>query len=610
MKQLLALDSSHVALLLAAVSALLSICFAASVYRRAKTQRLRLEQRLECVLQMLRALSDEHSPEEQLLPLLRAVSHLVKAEYYACYLREGSSPVMRLRALCQQDDGGQKIEIGYSRLTAYDQSRFLPPLTLNCEDLPAEIALRSDGPQPQLLVPLAQHMGLVLIGPTKRCTTRQMAELGAWQVTVGPVLAAIAFQSNSHQAPDKQLVSNQAGCEPGEPKPLQQLLRLLQRLTQSDGSALMAEQDGKACLLAATDQQAERDLQDSHAISDLLALLGAREMLLLTPGTALHSQAPPSMVMLGDHLCLLSIPTPHHRAAALLWSAQPLILAEHQELLQRALLRRIAALIAAEGGADQAAPTTLSELRAAIGATEQLLPQSSRHSELVARYALAIAKELQLPEASCRSVALAALLHDIGMAALPTGLLTKPGTYSQAEHDLVMLHPDFGADVLSATLGDAQVANIVRQHHERWDGQGYPRGLAGDTISLEGRVLTTADLFVAKLSGRGYRKPLPFEQAIAAMRSAAGKQLDPQVTQALLDWYAKKAAALSDPFQPLAPCWVMRCCPDSLRLSCPAYTQREINCWRVPDADCDGRSGECASCMVYTEYIYRSRQAR
>ncbi len=610
MKQLLVPNGFDTLHLVAALLVLLCVWLAISLHRRATVHRTRVEKRLECVLEMLRTLNDDHPSEAQLLPLLRAISQIMQAEYYACYLLEASGQALRLRALYQQHDGGGSIEIGYSRLTSYDQNHYLPPLTLNSEVVPDGITLRPDREHPELLIPIGQGSGLVTIGPAKRCSPKQTQELSSWQETVGPVIAMIAARINSPKL-TKQQASAQAKAKLRNPAPLQRLLLLLEQLTHSDGSALIVEQNGKVRLLAATDQEAEQDLQDSSAISDLFALLDGRDRLRFEPGTVLYSQVPPVVVMLGDHLLLLRAPIPQYRVAVLLWSLQPMIPEEHQDLLQGVLLHGIASLISAEGeAADRVPPVPISRLRALIEATERLLPQTGRHSELVARYALAIAKELQLPEASCRNVALAALLHDVGMATLPTGVLSKPGLYSEEEHALVAIHPDFGADLLLSVIGDVQVANIVRQHHERWDGQGYPLRVAGEGILLEGRILAAADLFVAKLSGRSYRRPLYFGQAIAAVQSDAGKQLDPRVVQGLLDWYAKKAAVLADPFQPLAPCWVMLCCPDGIRQSCPAYAHREINCWRIHAADCNAHDGDCASCMVYTEYIYRSRQER
>jgi diguanylate cyclase (GGDEF)-like protein len=153
------------------------------------------------------------------------------------------------------------------------------------------------------------------------------------------------------------------------------------------------------------------------------------------------------------------------------------------------------------------------------------------HSERVAAVATAIGEQLQLPRAEVDLIRLAASLHDLGKLAIPEELLQKPAELTTAEWLVVRRHPEIGYRMLES-LGVAPVAEWVLHHHERWDGSGYPDGLAGEDIPLGSRIILVASAFDAMMFGRLYRRPLAREEALAEIERCAGSQFDPQVVRA------------------------------------------------------------------------------
>ncbi|HEU5362824.1 MAG TPA: diguanylate cyclase [Gaiellaceae bacterium] len=153
------------------------------------------------------------------------------------------------------------------------------------------------------------------------------------------------------------------------------------------------------------------------------------------------------------------------------------------------------------------------------------------HSERVAAVAAAIADQLRLPRAEVDLIRLAASLHDLGKLAIPEDLLQKPAELTTAEWLVVRRHPQIGHRMLES-LGVAPVADWVLHHHERWDGFGYPDGLAGEDIPLGSRIILVASAFDAMMFGRLYRRPLTREEAFAEIERCAGTQFDPQVVRA------------------------------------------------------------------------------
>lgn len=181
-------------------------------------------------------------------------------------------------------------------------------------------------------------------------------------------------------------------------------------------------------------------------------------------------------------------------------------------------------------------PTPLdSGSRALINALEARDPDTRRHSARVARFALAIARELGLDPSSVEAVRLGAELHDIGKIGVPDALLRRRGPLTPAEHRRVLEHTVIGEQILRPVMSDRPgVLAVVRSHHEWVDGSGYPDGLRGERIPLEARIVAVADSLDAMTSARPYRPPLPLSEAIRQLTVFSGVQFDPECVRALL----------------------------------------------------------------------------
>jgi putative nucleotidyltransferase with HDIG domain len=153
-------------------------------------------------------------------------------------------------------------------------------------------------------------------------------------------------------------------------------------------------------------------------------------------------------------------------------------------------------------------------------------PYTAGHQRRVAEIASAIAREMKWQENHVEALRLAALVHDIGKIAIPAEILTRPTGLREAEVLLMKEHPETGYQILKDIPFDSPVAEMVRQHHERMDGTGYPRGLKGDEIIIGARILAVADVLEATASPRPSRAARGFEAAIAEIERQAGTQFD------------------------------------------------------------------------------------
>jgi diguanylate cyclase (GGDEF)-like protein/putative nucleotidyltransferase with HDIG domain len=187
---------------------------------------------------------------------------------------------------------------------------------------------------------------------------------------------------------------------------------------------------------------------------------------------------------------------------------------------------------------------TIEALALAIDAKDQT---AHTHIRRVQVYATGIARSLGMSENEIKGVRTAALLHDIGKLAVPEHILSKPGPLTQEEFQKIRVHPQVGAEIISAVPFPYPVAPLILSHHERWDGKGYPQGLKAEEIPLGARILSVVDYFDALTSDRPYHKAMTHEAARALLQQEAGRALDPTVVAMFLNMEAELAALAGAP---------------------------------------------------------------
>lgn len=161
------------------------------------------------------------------------------------------------------------------------------------------------------------------------------------------------------------------------------------------------------------------------------------------------------------------------------------------------------------------------------------------HSQATGAWCRRLAEQMNLPPATTELIVQAGVLHDIGKIATPDSVLLKPGPLDEAEWVIMRRHAAFGADILQELPSLARCATIVRAHHERIDGAGYPDGLKGEEIPFEARVVAVADAFHAMISARPYRAPIGQREALDILKKGSGTQWDPTVVSAMVEMLEK-----------------------------------------------------------------------
>jgi response regulator RpfG family c-di-GMP phosphodiesterase len=201
----------------------------------------------------------------------------------------------------------------------------------------------------------------------------------------------------------------------------------------------------------------------------------------------------------------------------------------HETYLEQMIERRTEELDGALCSLGDAYRTTLRALVAALETRDQ---ETHGHSERVVSFSLRLGREFGLDREHMRSLEFGSLLHDIGKIGVPDAILRKPAPLTEEEWLEMRLHPAHGRQILSGIDFLEGASRVVAQHHERWDGSGYPLGLRGEAIDLNARIFAVADAFDAMTSDRVYRTGRTYEAALAELESCAGRQFDPRVVEA------------------------------------------------------------------------------
>ena len=166
---------------------------------------------------------------------------------------------------------------------------------------------------------------------------------------------------------------------------------------------------------------------------------------------------------------------------------------------------------------------------------------TGEHSRRVTLFALLLGRQLHLSAEDLEAIRFVTPLHDIGKIGIEDGILRKPGPLTPEEFDVMKTHTTLGAKILEDIPDLHRALSIVRSHHERWDGHGYPDGLAGEDIPLLARIVAVADSFDAMTFDTPYRRGIPIEEAFAELEKQQGEQFDPHVVSAFLQVREKVA---------------------------------------------------------------------
>jgi len=245
-----------------------------------------------------------------------------------------------------------------------------------------------------------------------------------------------------------------------------------------------------------------------------------------------------------------SFETAHFRENGTTFSLS--VLAKRIQWIERPAVLSIAKDITEQKRAEKFLNNTLERLRGVTGSVIQVIvaavefrdPYTAGHQKRVSDLGRAIATEMKLPDDHVEGIRIAGVIHDLGKISVPAEILSKPSKLNEMEFNLVKDHPLNGYGILKDVDFDWPIAEIVYQHHERLDGSGYPRGLKGEEILLEARILAVADVVEAMASHRPYRAALGLDAALEEITANRGSSTVPELSMPVSGSSAKETTRL------------------------------------------------------------------
>jgi diguanylate cyclase (GGDEF)-like protein len=453
------------------------------------------------------------------------------------------------------------------------------PLRCNDSETDPHVNLESsrrEGTRSTVVVPLHHErriVGVLQIMSPERYAFSAM-DVHTLQLMTGLITAAM---SHAAEYAAKQTMLAEA-IERAERDPLTGLLNHRAFHKRLEEAAEQAQQNGTTLAVAVMDLDNFKFFNDSYGHitgddvlrrvatalgaacgpDDVLARFGGDEFAILSPGIALE-EGPRLAAHLSAALGDVGYQPPGYDVAVpMSLSAGVAVFPQEGATRMDVVELADARLRRAKTGAgdnDQAdrlrdrlsnALEGFSMLDALVTAVDNKDRYTHRHCEDVLAYCLQIAAEVELDQETQDTIAVAALLHDVGKIGVPDSILRKPGRLTEEEFAAVQQHPVMGAVIVSAVPGLEATLDAIRHHHERWDGGGYPYGLRGLEIPLIARLMAVADAFSAMTTDRPYRKGMAQERALGVLEAGAGIQWDPEFVTAFLS-HRRRLASDSPP---------------------------------------------------------------
>jgi HD-GYP domain-containing protein (c-di-GMP phosphodiesterase class II) len=568
---------------------------------------------------LMKTLIDNFIPtlglEKNLDLILLKTQELVEAENYSFYIFNSSNKHFTLKAV-RQLINNENIAPSYSRLLPYEKERFSPPLSLPLDSVPSKASVIQAGDVPLICIPTKGGKGLIRIGPIKKVKKSLLKDLDYFGELLESPLNNLIDEEEQKRTYEVMRTSTKAvkyinNLFIHDNEYIKLLVQTCVKGVEPVSSLLIVQ--NQVIFTSGISNQLGKNLnENANKITSLKQLIGEKPFAIILNTNRIHGKLKELLgINVGNYSVYAQFTLTGKQYVLLLnFEKASAELEGVRQHLFKALLNNIQQFIKMKQDNPTVSLAYVELLKSIADMIDNTSPFTIGYSKLMSRYSMAIANELGLSEIQVKTIGLAAYLSNIGTIGLADGLLTKEGKYSEEEYEQMKLHSEVGATIVENTIVQDEVSKCIRYHHERIDGNGYPYRLRGEEIPVGSKIILIVQTFLAKINGRQYRDPLPFDEAIKLLRNAAGTQLDPQILHVFIGWYSKRRDIKLGQNKALGNCWDLSCSSQTICTGCPAYGVITKNCWEQDSNNCKAHGKSCKTCFIYTETQARLKNVK
>ncbi len=548
--------------------------------------------------------------------VFKMISSVIKADEYAFYLTDSKKSQFSLRSVRFKNEPDDKLNVAYSGLIPHKKMRHVFPLGISIEDVKSEIGIIEVDKEKILNVPVKGENALIQLKFRSKFSLNRKVKARLQNISkqLEPVVTMVLSIEQLNNKikileTSKQAIRSIVSIINGEGIYKMAIGLFAKTISAKGGFFLNQEDDGIELMVnAGFSNECELMFKyDSDLHLYLKEFLGDKKVAIISKNDSNFERIPVYLASEGARqLILFNVCYGKNPGIAGFWYDQIYDMDSYQISSLLLMFSKIAEVFKNPLRIADNSNDSIKTLKLISTLVDDLSPYTLGFSSLMEYYASGIANELKLPMNEIRDIELAAYLSNIGIAALSYDIFLAKGKYSEYDYEVIKLHSEVGADIIEAINGDVKVANMIRYHHERIDGCGYPYGIKDNDIPIGAKVLAIAQFFVAKISPRNFRDASTYDEAIDAIKQVSGTQLDSNVVNALLSWLNRTRKEKASNDCSLDYCWNMRFVSGEICNKCPVKFQYDKKCWEVNGNLCIAHGNKCETCFVYTEYAGRN----
>lgn len=567
---------------------------------------------------ILKSINEEIPLEENLNNILKTVSTIVSASSYAFFILDEKNQKYVLKAIRNNSDESIVVGPSYSGLLPYKKEMFFVPSVLELEMMKDKTTLINEGEVPALIVPFKNSNSLILVGPVKKVDKKSIMLLDLLNEKVSTLINVLTKAEKLNEeikvtVSSSKAVKNMSNIFTDYTEMLNTILKITVNSIGASGGIFIKNLNNIVSIESVIGFESDTKEflnRDKNLFNLLREFLGDKSSIFINKSNSQFYKLPPYFVANEvQGILAVKLDSAHFSGIIVLCYKDNYELKDYKMTALKIMIKRIGDIIENHLKIREMSNSYVDILRILAKLVDNSSANTVGYSELMYRYSVLIAKELRLPAEQIKDIALAAYLSNIGIVGLSDQLIKKKGKYSEIEYETMKLHSEVGASLIEATIANNNVAAIIRHHHERVDGFGYPAELKDKEIPIGSKILAVVQTFLAKIQAREYRTALPFDKALEQLRAASGTQLDESTVEALISWYNRKQNENKNHNSSLGRCFEMRCSPVTICAGCSAYKNTSMNCWENKTNNCSEHGNNCESCFVRTEYMARMNKA-